>query len=562
MSLITEEIRSQIQQRVADEVCKKYFSVKDRLSDVRASKIRQNVCMDSHRIVGMTIHRDDIDELIKIWVDQYTEAVVSKGGAVGIEAGQSLVQPIIQGMLKSQHKTGNKQNMAGANSIEYLNKLKAKIKVVRMHLTDNKITHRYLTDRYVEIKMRDVLVSSMGNSKVKIVPFKKEIYNNSEYIFINPKIDQPHPENQPLYQFMVDADKLYDAGITMIHIIQTLLKLNALGVTFVIHPLSKLRFDIIKLDNMIMNDAAMLSTLENTTIKGVAGLEQISKYTITMNDAVELRQVPKKDGTVVTRAYIDAYHYTQFPINELKRRIITKSKSIATPTYESLSLLDMDSILYLEYDEPVELSKETYSYYYVQGDIKISTLLEHLGKYINRDYLTTNDPHEMIEIYGRGPAMTHHEMLYSEELEATDTVMLYQHISLICAYMFAYDLNPISPAGYLHNKGVTALERFAFEQYPENLGLEAVKGTISNTKSIGTSIFTGNVANIGTAYIQCQILQDERAAIMEEYKIAYEKQLYDNAYRGIDLPVFDGIKMRSELKSGVGNLVNNINPFN
>lgn len=632
---ITETYRKLLNREVIEDVAFHYFGHVDEngdkvvpVDDIRMAKIKQNVEIMTIKLLGMTIHRDDMLALSKQYSDKLIESVVSRGAAVGVEAGQSLVQPIIQAMLKTQHKTGNKQAIAGANSIEHLNKLKTNTNVVRVHIRNNGIfeqpdgstvviDHRYLSDRYEQIRMHDVLVSSMGNSKVEISHFDKSIYERTDVVFINKESEKPHRAKQPVYQFQVDPDKLGDAGITMIHVIQTLMLIK--NVCFVVHPLSTFRFDMIKIDNSQVNDNQVIDKLEKTKIKGIDGLAHINVRQINPKEALALHRFEDDNGKIITRAYINMYYYTQIPLNDLRKMVLTKSSfqerkkleetiaqaedkendlrkklmnlddndekllesyinaqntvndlresldtfqnESAVASAESLDLKSLDTVYYFEYEGEVELSKQAYSYYYFHGDITIEDITKHLGKYMNHDYTVTNDPIEMISLYGRSIAVTQHELLYSEELASTDTDMHYQHISLICAYMFANQPNPISPSGYLKNKGVTALDRFAFEQYAENLGAESVKGVISNTKSITTSIFTGNRANIGTAYIKCRINQERRKEVLESYKIAYEEQLYDNRHNGIELPVFDKIVMRSDLGPPSGPFVNDINPF-
>lgn len=604
--VIDETFRQVLKRNIIIGIGEYFFGTS---TDPRMTKIIQNVEIMTLGLIGLEIHRDDMNLLYEQYLEKFIESVVARGAAVGVEAGQSLVQDIVQSILKSQHGSGKRGQITGANPVEKLNKLRTNINVVRAHLKnggvfiqpDGKkivIDHRYLSDRYEQIRMHDILVSCMGNSKVQVEKFNPEIYQRKDVVFINIKANEKHRPKQPVFQFQVDPDKLADAGITMIHVIQTLLLID--HVTFVIYPLSTFRFDMINVDSSKISDTTVLSKLEKTPIKGIDGLVHISTKNVEPQDIIKLQSLPNGK----TRAFFDMYYYTQVPLEIIRSMIVTKESSIvherlkkvvaeqerlvesqkntdeakeklnqayeelekfkhvvAKPVVENLELEDVESLFYLEFDEEVTLSKQPYMYYLFHGEITMETIIEHLGKYLDLDYLVTNDPREMVKTFGTTVAVTQHELLYSEELEASGTAMLYQHISLICAYMFGYNLNPISPSGYLKNKGVTALDRFAFEQYAENLGVEAVKGAISNTKSITTSIFTGNKANIGTAYIKFRINQKQRKEVMESYRIAYEEQLYEGKHQGIELPLFDKIVMRSDLQSGVGKLVNNINPF-
>jgi len=604
--VIDETFRQVLKKNVIDGVGDFFFGTS---KDPRMTKIIQNVELMTLGLIGMEIHRDDMVPLYEQYLTKFVESVVARGAAVGVEAGQSLVQDIVQSILKSQHGSGKRGQITGANPVEKLNKLRTNINVVRAHLkhggifvqpdgTKIVIDHRYLSDRYEQIRMHDVLVSCMGNSKVQVEKFNPNIYQRKDVVFINIKAGEKHRPKQPVFQFQVDPDKLADAGITMIHVIQTLLLID--DVTFVVYPLSTFRFDMINVDVSKISDTTVLAKLEKTPIKGINGLVHISTKNIEPQDLIKLQRLPNGK----TRAFFDMYCYTQVPLDVIRNMIVTKESANAyeklkkvvsdierkletqpndtrlkeelsqaydemdsfkytnaKPVIENLDLEDVDSLFYFEFDGEVTLSKQPYTYYLFHGDITMGTIIEHLGKYLNLDYLVTNDPREMVKKFGTTIAVTQHELLYSEELEASGTAMLYQHISLICAYMFGFNLNPISPSGYLKNKGVTALDRFAFEQYSENLGVEAVKGAISNTKSITTSIFTGNKANIGTAYIKFRINQKQRKEVMESYRIAYEEQLYEGKHQGIELPLFDKIVMRTDLQSGVGKLVNNVNPF-
>ena len=137
-----------------------------------------------------------------------------------------------------------------------------------------------------------------------------------------------------------------------------------------------------------------------------------------------------------------------FPIDEVIRRIpapkedisYTKDASLRTITIAGRNIT-MDS-----------LSSEPYYYLSIRGKQtfeSIRKLVEGVdGSPFREDYMFSNDPLEMTEYLGVLSAQAIHEYSYWRSLGANNFVLSYEHINVLCAKMFGYNLCPISPQGF------------------------------------------------------------------------------------------------------------------
>jgi hypothetical protein len=253
-----------------------------------------------------------------------------------------------------------------------------------------------------------------------------------------------------------------------------------------------------------------------------------------------------------------------FPVDKLKQRarqykgknfvpeegtIPINQEPIDRTTIKS-RITGRDHPFHLLYKGRVSFIDKPYYYYIFYGTMTIAQVIKTLAGKLNRRYLTSNDPYEMDKFIGRTGARVNHEYLYSVELKANKTPLLYQHITLICRNIFGLHWNPITPNGFLHSPGINAIDAISFENYKKNLSNALVKGAVSSTDTITTSVIVGRPPNIGTAYITFVADNDAKRKVIESYTEARYEQRYEGRYAGISLPTLGRMKPRTILASG------------
>jgi RNA polymerase Rpb1, domain 5 len=211
MTLINENMRKFIADRISNGICERIF-IGD--AGIRSQKIEENINLSTLNLLGKKINKDKVETFIQMFVDRYVGAIVRKGEAVGVIAAQSLVQPITQAVLKSQHGTGRKQEGSGSTSLIHLNRLKVSTRVVNIHLKDLKshqtrvrkenngislLTHmRHL---YEEVKFSDILTSNFGDAKYSPDEADEDYSTNPAYVFFNH--NKSIKKGQPIYKFVM-----------------------------------------------------------------------------------------------------------------------------------------------------------------------------------------------------------------------------------------------------------------------------------------------------------------------------------------------------------------------
>lgn len=526
---------------------------------IRMVKIAQNIGLQITALLGRTIKKDRVDTYIQEYVARYILSVVRIGEPVGVIAAQSLNQPIVQSVLKSQHRTGAKETTA-ANSLVMLNKMGIATRIIKVHLLNNdtrKVTSderlQTLSRLYEEVKLDDVLSSTFGNSKYTPDQASKFYSQELTYMYIN---HRHTTEGEIVYRFQVDASKLDDAGLTIFDIYEILTESSARDASFrdvmiVLHPMTALTFDLVPGGKPLTAFLDMIKKLMQKCLKGIPGLISISERKVSTTQIVARTYYDEqKDETYF---YLSASMMTLFPVHHLKKYIkggqliheITRLHHLTRDTETSTSF----ELFHLVYKGNAVVEKYDYIYYLFMGTLTAGELLGYatsgggdFGDLVDRRYLVSNDPHEMIEMLGKTAARTIHEYNYSEELIASKTPLLYQHINTVCREMFGLRTNPITPVSYMRSKETNALDKFGYQNYRQNLEREIIKGNKSTNEEMPSAVMTGRRAKLGTGYIRLTVDNARRQEIIEQYSEARQRQKYLGEYKDIDIPKLGELK--------------------
>lgn len=347
-TLITEEKRQDIAERISMRIYEKLFISGDTM---RSIKIVENIGSTMISLLGKKIKTDKIGIYISMYVDKYVSAIVRKGEAVGVIAAQSLVQPITQAVLKSQHGTGRKQE-SGSTSLIHLNRLKVATTVINVHLKkideyreslykkekDEGIQKEFRRDlltrmrnAYEEVKFGDILTSVFGDAKYSPDKAGEDYWANPLYTYIN------HDRNtllkQPIYKFVVDKDKLWDSGISIGEVIMKLAD-NAADVMVVIHPLSTYRFDLVPGMKSLSIFLKFINDLMKLKLKGIDNLAIVQEKKIKASEAIKLNHYDPDPAEVdlepeswdtskgQSHLFIVPEMLLVFPLDELMKRVI------------------------------------------------------------------------------------------------------------------------------------------------------------------------------------------------------------------------------------------------
>jgi hypothetical protein len=494
--------------------------------EIQGVKIKENVATSLLTVLGKTIKTSAYEKYIEKWISIYVSSIAEKGEAIGILAGQSLVQPIVQGVLKSQHSTGKQQ--AGADTISFidLNSLRTKVQVIKVHLEnriydDPKLESEFLSKKYEEVTVGDILISSLGDAKYKPIEIDDSYKNNNLFVYIN---YSELYSGQNVYRFQLDPNKLDNAGLTHFSILGPLAALK--DVMIVLHPLTTFTFDIIPINKPLTSFLEMIRDLMVVKIKGMEGVNIVNQKKITASDVI--RRVYYDESTKATHVFLKPHEMMNIPVEKLKSLI--KGKLISDET----SVRRSEPIMKLVYNGNIEISDDAYHYYYFIGKVTLKTLMEKIAENINMNYLISNNPHEMIEFVGKAAARIGHEYIYSEELR--DKPLHYQHICVLTSKIFSKDLTPINPTGFVKSEN-TSLDTISYQNHTANLSKEIVEGRRGKSKGLTTAIILGSTPNIGTGYIHTRVKEDARKRVIETYARARQDQIYLGKNTDVTFPL-------------------------
>ena len=323
--------------------------------------------------------------------------------AVGILAAQSLVQPIVQAVLKSQHSVGKKTDNSASMSLTSLCGLKISTRAINVHLfnhSPNKL--KELSDKHIETKLKDVLSSTFGDNKFCPITVDAEYSRTPGFTYIH--MDEGFiPPGKSIYRFSVDKYKLKDSGMNMVYIIRALAMIDELVV--IIHPLSEYTFDLYPGQMSLDSFKNLIKDLINIKLKGIDGLEIINEKKLHVNEVVKFSHYEEETDT--TTLYLLPECLPFFPMNEIQRRILIdkKERIQSIPSVNAVASNDGNQAILLEdntslrtkkglfslkYKGKVQLSDEMYHYYVFYGQMKMNSIIKSVEN-LNNDYLISND---------------------------------------------------------------------------------------------------------------------------------------------------------------------------
>lgn len=623
MVLITQNVLDDIAGRIFDKIIRALFERdKDFVPDIRCTKIRENIDMGTLSLLGKRIKEDKINLYVRLFAEKYVGTVPKKGEAIGTIIAQSIVQPIVQAVLKSQHGGGKKQDHSSSSLIE-LSRLKCK-RVINIHLNEpyRKSTLKRLANKYQDIKLEDVLIGRYGKSKYTPEEAGENYSWREGIIYLNKPGDPERiveaddvPKDAPIYKFIIDQDKLYDTGMTHKDVLRAITAITEVMVA--IHPISEFRFDLIPGYKPLGAFLKLIKQFISMKLKGITGLNVINEKSLAMKDIVKfVHYEPTED---ISYVYLAADILHLFPVEQIKNRIkvplepavvrkleadleahkerhpafqgqrvpkeikLAKGqpeteeykrvrdlrekiisawskkmdknkrslleewtnstpfveKQVAEVYKDNTGLKNKKKPFHLQYKGRIEFDKDDlYHYYTFSGTMKTKDVrmkLEEDGEPLNLNYLISNDHDEMIGFVGKSGTRVHHEYLYSAELVAAGEQLSYSHITVICRNIFGFNLNPITPTGFLKSPGINALDRLAFQNYKKNLSLEAIKGVKSKTNTLTSAVIVGRAPVLGTNYIKFVPNPTAMEEMIKLYTEAREAQRYEGRFRDIDL---------------------------
>jgi hypothetical protein len=538
MLLIDIKKQEEMTKKIVNLIGTKLFHKTDSDDDIRLIRIRQNVLHATTSLLGKDIRADRVDMFCEMYASSHIQAVAKVGESVGIIAAQSINQPVTQAVLKSQHRTGNKET-TGTNSLVTLNNMSVKTRIIKVHFKVAQNDLDTIAREYEEVKLEDVLSSTYGDSR-----YSPEVVNrqpdtdysqNLLFVYIN---HMPVRNDEVVYRFRIDPSKLKDAGLTQMEVIRLLLDIK--DVMVVIHPLSTFIFDIVPGDKPLTAFLEMIKTLMRKRLKGISGLQNISSREIKTDDIICQTYYDREADK--TYLYLNPVMMVHFPIDELKKRVKRDGVSVSPVSENTCVSFDSSSLFHLVYDGEVIVDKKSYIYYLFTGSISMSDLLNYesdgvkFSDLCDQRYLVTNDPKEMIEFLGRSAARVIHEYNYSEELTSSKTPLLYQHITTICRRMFGLKLWPIKASSYIRSDITNAIDKLNCQYYRHNLEREIIKGKRSSTANLSSAITTGKRPELGTSVIEIVPNTEQQQRVIQLYSEARRDQKYLGKYPGITFP--------------------------
>ncbi len=524
------------------------FGLDEPEGSIRMTKIIQNVKLMLLQLLGESLSKEEIGDYVEEFSSQFISKSIEVGEASGTIAAQSLLEPITQATLKSQHRAGAKDT-GGSASLLQLNKLNTTNKIYKIHfkVNDSELkfgkTQEDLSREYEEVFLGDVLASTYGESRFEPVMVDDYYSQQTEMVYLNHRDIWP---KEVVHRFKMDPEKLWDAGLTQLDIYDLLL--DQTDLVIIIHPMSTFIFDIASKDGQRNTSFSnKISSLLKKPLKGIKGLNMVGERKIRATEAAPFIYFNKKKNE--STLYFDVNVMMNFPIKEFTKRIIPASGPLKI-LEETLTISTSTKEAYIKCQGEVKLDQTPYNYFLFFGTLTLESIITTFGQSIDLNHLVSNDAHEMIKFIGITAARTSHEFSYSEALNAAGTPLLYQNIVPICRRIFGMRLMPVTPSGYHNGSGITPLERLSFQNYRSVLETEIIKGTKGSTSNLPAAIIVGRRAKIGTSAMSTEPLPERIKQVNELYSIARQEQKYYGKYQNIQFPPFGTLKPLTVLTTG------------
>ncbi len=478
----------------------------------RIGNIVQNIKMMSLRLLGDTINVDKLDAYCRKVAELFLSSLVSRGKNVGLEAAQSLLQPITQAYLKSQHSAGRKGS-SGASSLVKLNALKTSPRVVVAHCrTTVDVMQKWAKDNEYT-SFGEVIATPCGGCKY--VPRARTGERDQRCVYINvPKMCET------FYVFRIDPCKLADIGMTHTDVYRVIMSRPGLGL--IIHPPATFTFELCP-DEIghgylsIFNDRVRL--LMDACLKGIRGVERIEIRASKVSDVVKCAHYDGEHTFLYHAPEIDLF----FPRDELIKRL---------PSGLAAEFVD-DCPMHIHVNGKVDISdldQTPHKYIAVCGTMSFKDILKKLSDAnigIRKDCIWSNDPVEMTEHYGITVAQSIHEYNYWQSLTDNGFSLAYVHIAVFCAKMFGYNLCPITPQGFKSMQGITPLDRLAYRDFVSEVStLPVNQEERFPVRGVIPSVLMGKPYTFGTNYAGYEIDMDARQRVIDMCSDARTVQHY------------------------------------
>jgi len=171
-----------------------------------------------------------------------------------------------------------------------------------------------------------------------------------------------------------------------------------------------------------------------------------------------------------------------------------KNRLEAQILYEQISFTKVQGILGIH-----GMIKKTDNYYQSVGS-NLKEVLKMKG--IDRKRTSTNNIHEIIELFGIDAAKNHIELELAKVMSHTGVSAQHRHISLLAAKM-TYEgiLNPSTCSGISYRQE-TVLRNASFEKPLVYLNQAAAKGLYDNGKTYSASVVIGKKIPAGTGTVE------------------------------------------------------------
>lgn len=175
--------------RISDTIIKKIFPNLS-LEHYKVIKIHQNIALSSLAVIGKTLTKVEVENLIEECVNRYIFSLASAGDLAGATAAQSVSQPITQAVLKSQHGTGKKQT-GNSTSLLSLNRLRVLKNCYKIHLKNEQIPSitKSIYDLYVPQYMANMQEKINGLQSI-IDNKESSRYYEIRNFFLNNRIEE------------------------------------------------------------------------------------------------------------------------------------------------------------------------------------------------------------------------------------------------------------------------------------------------------------------------------------------------------------------------------------
>jgi len=501
---------------------------------IRFGKLAQNVKITALNLLGKSLDPSKEELFVKKVAEAYLDSFPKRGENVGIHAAQSLTQPITQATLKAQHSAGQKSS-SDETAFVKLNALKTCPRIITLHARQvgNEAMHERLSawaKAHEYVSFGEVIATPYGRCKYVPKAHNECLQRDKYAVYIDvPKVCEV------FYVFKMDPSKLHDVGLTPLELYDIVKTFDGLGL--VIHPVQTFTFELCPsgIDQATFDERIKL--LLKTRLKGLEGVENIEVKSLEAKDAIKFTH--REDNKTFLFCSPEVLFF--FPRDELLKRVGGKG------TWQ-------DNPLALVVEGSVVPNKEPYHYLAVKGSMTLATMLAYTTKpsplLFRRELITTNDPIEMVDFLGMVVAQSVHEMNYSISLVANKFTLSYAHINILCAKMFGYGLNPMSPQGFENIDGITSLDKLAYQNYAKHLSMEPVKETKRfPVRSIITSAILGKPYAFGTNYASARVNTKAKQETIRLCSEAKTKQYYGDArFKDIDFYGFGTVqKVRSGL---------------